>query len=991
MRTALLTASLVVLAGSATALYEDQAGSIDWYRPYVGHVVSAALHRTKPRLYFGTEQGVAGALNLRDGTIAFRHLLADGAGPAAVTTALLEAPLNVLVSLGASGSLQGWDTADGALKWAIAMHAPPKPGPTHAPLLVVAPGASPQIAVLSQTALLTFDAGTGARARSVTLSGSAAGATLGLLHASSSTAVTAYTFTPGEVSVHVITSEGEPVELTASHPLSDIAAAGPAGFVALSQDYASVCAAGPGATALQCTLLSQPGSRTSQLVATAKGWALASGNPDSPGALLLKLTEDGGSVEVAAKFDAPSAVSAPFAAAAGEVVALVEVAADGSLSLQYVSTESGAVLVSEGPIKGGRTERLAPGVASLGVRAATIGSFKKRDQSEGFRLLVVWQDERVALLQQGVTVWSRDEALGGVAASLFSDLPPGKVAAVGDGSETGTAADLKTQLSQFVELQLLSAKVQFKVATDDEVAELTKLRAQYSDKQLPTRDARGFRRSLVVATSSGKLAALHNGDGHLIWSRPGPAGRKGANVAPQHLLQWRTYHDLTHAPQVAVLADRDGATWLSVLNAYTGEQVEHTQLPYKLHKLVPLGSVSDGEHADQHIHLAVTLEGPSGNPRVHLLPDTTSARSYFARKHRSLFFFLDAPSTLDASTPTTSFRGYGFDSKAGAALDAGGVITPLPTWTLELPEPVLAWKAADPHEPLHTSVKVLGDRSMKYRYLNPNSLVVVTGIPPGSSAEVDPLDAEAIIYVVDTVTGAVRAAQTAPSCRGPAALLVTENLVLVQLWDAGASRFSITSLELYDASERQFSVLDHMFNPNATAPQSSFNPPPLEVLTSAFFTRTPAKALAVTRTRAGINSKLLIGLTHTDQVYALDMRFVDPRRPRRAKLTAEETEERLIPYQDTLPLMPIMFASFNKQVMGLKAAVSAPSRLESNSLLFTYGIDLQYTRLAPAKGFDSLDDDFSYGLLVVALVGLTAASAFMHVYTKNSMLKAKWK
>jgi hypothetical protein len=58
--------------------------------------------------------------------------------------------------------------------------------------------------------------------------------------------------------------------------------------------------------------------------------------------------------------------------------------------------------------------------------------------------------------------------------------------------------------------------------------------------------------------------------------------------------------------------------------------------------------------------------------------------------------------------------------------------------------------------------------------------------------------------------------------------------------------------------------------------------------------------------------------------------------------------------------------------------------------VFAYGIDLQYTRVAPAKGFDSLDDDFSYGLLVVALAGLTGASVFMHFFTKASLLKNKW-
>ncbi len=33
--------------------------------------------------------------------------------------------------------------------------------------------------------------------------------------------------------------------------------------------------------------------------------------------------------------------------------------------------------------------------------------------------------------------------------------------------------------------------------------------------------------------------------------------------------------------------------------------------------------------------------------------------------------------------------------------------------------------------------QVLGDRSMKYRYLNPNTVVVVTGAPPGGDDEGD--------------------------------------------------------------------------------------------------------------------------------------------------------------------------------------------------------------------------------------------------------------
>ncbi|PNH02834.1 ER membrane protein complex subunit 1, partial [Tetrabaena socialis] len=200
------------------------------------------------------------------------------------------------------------------------------------------------------------------------------------------------------------------------------------------------------------------------------------------------------------------------------------------------------------------------------------------------------------------------------------------------------------------------------------------------------------------------------------------------------------------------------------------------------------------------------------------------------------------------------------------------------------------------------------------------------------------------------------------------------------------------SLELYDATPgREFSVLDYLFNPNSTRAVSSFDPAPLEVLSQVFFSRLVPVAGGTTRTEQGITAKQLLLVTNTDQVYALDRRWVDPRRPRKQKLTQDEMEEGLVPYQDTLPLAPLSFATLDKQVLGARGVLVEPTRLESTCLLLVQGVDLFYTRLSPAKGFDSLEDDFNYVLLLLALAGLLAGSGALQYLSKQSALKQKWK
>ena len=62
------------------------------------------------------------------------------------------------------------------------------------------------------------------------------------------------------------------------------------------------------------------------------------------------------------------------------------------------------------------------------------------------------------------------------------------------------------------------------------------------------RPADGFRKQIVVLTAGGKVLALHNGDGRLLWSLDfGPA------AALSRLALWRVPHEVQHDIEVGGL------------------------------------------------------------------------------------------------------------------------------------------------------------------------------------------------------------------------------------------------------------------------------------------------------------------------------------------------------------------------------------------------------------------------------------------------------
>ena len=79
------------------------------------------------------------------------------------------------------------------------------------------------------------------------------------------------------------------------------------------------------------------------------------------------------------------------------------------------------------------------------------------------------------------------------------------------------------------------------------------------------------------------------------------------------------------------------------------------------------------------------------------------------------------------------------------------------------------------------------------------------------------------------------------------------------------------------------------------------------------------------------------------------------------------------------------------KVEGLRGIVTVPAKLESTTLVFAYGTDLFFTRLAPSRTYDSLTEDFSYALLLITIGALVIAILVTWVWSEKKELQEKWR
>ncbi|CAN6456569.1 unnamed protein product [Victoria cruziana] len=970
---------IVILSSkSCLALYEDQVGVMDWHQKYVGNVKKAVFHTQKTgrrRVIVSTEENVIASLDLRKGDIFWRHVLAESDAVDGIDIALGK----YVITLSSNGSiLRAWSLADGQMVWESRLK-----GSVPSRSLLCIPVT---VKIDKDSAVLAFSGG--------------------WLHAVSSI--------DGEILWRTeLSLEGLELQRISISPSDGTVLA--VGFSGGSSQLVICQISATNGEIIKWTTESVPGgvSGEASFISSDKLVVLDGSRSKIVSASffdgkikfhqtgLSKLVDDySGDLAIL-----PVKLAGTFALRSQSFIFLVKVSNEDELviidKLKNPACISDSLLISESQqafaviqqeddkvslrvklVNGEQSELIKDNIRIDNqkglVKKVFINNYIRTDKSYGFRALITMEDHSLLLLQQGEIVWSREEGLASILDTTTSELPLEKGVSV---------AKVEENLFEWLKGHMLKLKGTLMLASPEDIAVIQDMRLRNSEKSKMTRDHNGFRKLIIVITRAGKVFALHSGDGRVVWSLLLPSLRKTeACQSPSgfRIYNWQTphHHAMDTNPSILVVGSCGSDTSsLSFVDSYTGKEVKSLNLPYSTLQVIPL-SLTDS--TEQRLHLVI-----DANKEAHLFPRSTDALNKFEGERKNIYLY-----SVDKAKQIIMGHALGGNCISNAADDY--CFNTRHLWSVIFPsetEVIANIATRKSNEAVHTQAKILGDQDVMYKYISKNLIFVATVSPKGSGSigSCTPDEAWLVAYLIDTVTGRILHRVTHLGAQGPVNAVFSENWVVYHYFNLRAHRYEISVMEIYDESRADNKdVLRLMFGKhNLTMAVSSYSRPEVIVKAQSYFFTHSVKTMAVTATVKGITSKQLLIGTISDQVLALDKRFLDPRRT--LDPSPSEKEEGIIPLTDALPIIPQSYITHSLQVEGLRGIVTVPSRLESTALVFTYGVDVFFTRIAPSRTYDSLTEDFNYALLLITIVALVGAIIATWILSEKKELKEKWR
>ncbi|XP_020295195.1 ER membrane protein complex subunit 1 isoform X2 [Pseudomyrmex gracilis] len=634
----------------------------------------------------------------------------------------------------------------------------------------------------------------------------------------------------------------------------------------------------------------------------------------------------------------------------------------GDATLYVVSIDNEKVLL-ETTYKNGKMEITAMDLLSsvpladlsvslthVSIQSPTIMASICSRQAKGVtcRHLLSSQDHSVALLQHDKLMWLREEALASIVAVEIIELPMSDRDQAIETEFDQKERDVLSMFLRRITSQMHQARAFFQTILD-------LVPQQFSQRVDLVRDKFGLHKMIIAVTSAGKLYGIETRKGEIIWQLRLPNIRGFTKLSNTMILYvQRGSRHFPHPPQCALLAEdkETGEGVVFIFNPITGQPLDGlVKLGYRIKQSMLLHLTTD-----DFLRGILILDA---RDKVHVYPD--SATEVAALLGKSTYLF-----TADQTTGILS--GFSLSYSTTQELIAHKV------WELLLSpknQKITQVATKNPIERVHSQGRVLSDRSVLYKYINPNLVAVVTeGI---GLAHKNTLN----LYLLDVVSGAIIFSITHKRVRSPIHIVHSENWLVYSYFNEKGRRTEIATLELYEGK-----------NQSNTTVFSSLATTKLPIVErQAFIFPASIEHMQETITEKGITSKHIIVALANGGILELPWMLVDPRRP----TNPEMREEGVIPYMPEIPIHTDAIINYNQSISRVTGVRTSPSGLESTCLVFVYGLDLFYTRVAPSKTFDVLKEDFDYFLIVIVLAALLISSYVTKKLASQKAQKQAWK
>uniref|UniRef100_A0A7N8Y332 ER membrane protein complex subunit 1 n=1 Tax=Mastacembelus armatus TaxID=205130 RepID=A0A7N8Y332_9TELE len=928
----LLCLKCVILCSTIEALFEDQVGKFDWRQQYVGKVRFSHFDthiQSSKKVLLATEKNVFAALNTRTGEIFWRHV--DKTGSEGNIDALLQNGQDAVLVVGNGRLLRSWEINVGGLNWEVVLDS----GSFQSACLVGQQDMVKYVTVLKKTSVSLHYLSNGHQKwienlpesetvdyQAVYSDGNGEVYALGVVP-NSHISVVVYSVEDGEIIKQVS------VEAPWLSSIQGSCAVVGQGMLTCV-DSATV--------SLYMLDLHVQGQMTQIPL------QVATKNKISKTFFTVKLM-----MMLHVICLKQQALLVSFATTGEKTVAAVMSPKNRTAcSLNLFSAETGRRLLDTTLIfnmdpNGGKPEKLF------------VHTFLKKDDSVGYRVMVQTEDHTLTFIQQpGRVMWTREEALSDVVTMEMVDLPLTGTQAELEG-EFGKKADglmsmvLKRLSSQLILLQAWVAHL-WKLFYD-----ARKPRSQVKNDvtiENLSRDEFNLQKMMVMVTASGKLFGIDSKSGNILWRHY--LDDVPSNAAFKLMVQRTTAH-FPHPPQCTLLIkDKVCLAKLHVFNPIFGKKSHVTPpaLPQPILQSLML-PLMDQDYAKVLLLIDDQF-------KVSAFPSTKNVLQQLQDMASSIFFYL-----VDSSQGKLS--GYRLRTDLSTEL----------IWEVIIPtevQRIVSVKGKRPNEHVHSQGRVMGDRSVLYKYLNPNLLAVVT-----ESTDLHQERSFVGILLIDGVTGRIIHEAVQRKARGPVHVVHSENWVVYEYWSTKSRRNEFSVIELYEGMELY----------NSTVFSSLDRPHAPQVLQQSYIFPSSISTMEATLTEKGITSRhLLIGLP-SGGILSLPKMFLDPRRP---EIVSEQNrEENLIPYSPELPIRTEWFINYNQSVSRVQGIYTAPSGLESTCLVVAYGLDIYQTHVYPSKQFDVLKDDYDYMLISSVLFALFFGTMISKRLAEVKLLNRAWR